>query len=173
MSGSGRETHPDVLDWLRSPFRDALPHVREWLGGPPGCLGVVRVPPRYPGVAARPSRMSGSGRETLPYVGDAPSDVQERSGDPRISESSREDPSGCPEWSGDPTKCPGRPPECPGLVGRPSRMSGTPSRMSESGRGTLRVLQEWLVGPFGCPGMVGRPSQMFRSGRKALADVWE
>ena len=60
--------------------------------------------------------MSGSGRETLPYVGDALSDVQ--------------------EWSGDPTGYPGvvgrtlldvrewlgGPPGCPGLVGRPSRM---------------------------------------------------
>ena len=38
MSGSGRE---------------ALPNVREWLGGPPGC----------PGVFGRPFRMSGNGRE--------------------------------------------------------------------------------------------------------------
>ena len=39
MSGSGRETLPDV--W-------------EWSGDPPGC----------PGVVGRPSQMSGSGRET-------------------------------------------------------------------------------------------------------------
>ena len=43
MSGSGRE---------------ALPDVREWSGGPPGCLGVV----------GRTSRMSGSSREVLPDV---------------------------------------------------------------------------------------------------------
>ena len=43
MSGSGRE---------------AIPDVREWSGGPPGC----------PGVVGRPSRMSGSGQEALPNV---------------------------------------------------------------------------------------------------------
>ena len=36
--------------------RDALPNVREWLGGPPKCLGVF----------GNPSQMSGSGRETIP-----------------------------------------------------------------------------------------------------------
>ena len=35
--------------------REALPDVREWLGGPPG----------YPGVVGRLSRMSGWGREAL------------------------------------------------------------------------------------------------------------
>ena len=40
MSGSGRV---------------ALPNVWQWLGGSPGCQGVV----------GRPSRMSGSGREAL------------------------------------------------------------------------------------------------------------
>ena len=43
MSGSGRE---------------ALPVVREWSGGPPGC----------PEVFGRPSRMSGSAREYLSDV---------------------------------------------------------------------------------------------------------
>ena len=38
--------------------REALEDVLEWLGGPPGC----------PGVVGRPSRMSGSGREALPDV---------------------------------------------------------------------------------------------------------
>ena len=42
MSGSGWE---------------ALPDIREWLGGPPECLGLV----------GRPSRMSGCVREALPY----------------------------------------------------------------------------------------------------------
>ena len=35
--------------------QEALPHVLEWSGNPPEC----------PGVVGRPSRMSGSGRETL------------------------------------------------------------------------------------------------------------
>ena len=39
-------------------FQEALKDVREWSGGPPGCQGVV----------ARPSKMSGSGREALLYV---------------------------------------------------------------------------------------------------------
>ena len=43
MSGSGRE---------------ALPDVREWLGGPPGC----------PGVVCSRSQMSGTGQETLSDV---------------------------------------------------------------------------------------------------------
>ena len=38
--------------------RDDLPDIRAWLGGPPG----------YPEVVERPSRMSGSGGETLPDV---------------------------------------------------------------------------------------------------------
>ena len=37
---------------------EALPDVREWLGGPPECLGVVE----------RSFRMTGSGREALPDV---------------------------------------------------------------------------------------------------------
>ena len=49
-SGSGVEAHPEV---------------REFLVGPPGCLGVVE----------RSSRRSGSGREALPKV-------REWSGDP-------------------------------------------------------------------------------------------
>ena len=50
MSGSGRGAHPDV---------------REWSGGPPGCLEVV----------GRDSRKSESDQEALP-------DVQEWSGGP-------------------------------------------------------------------------------------------
>ena len=38
--------------------REALPHVREWSVGPPGCLGLV----------GRPSQMSGSGQVALPGV---------------------------------------------------------------------------------------------------------
>ena len=50
MTGSGRE---------------AIPDVREWLGAPSGCLGVV----------GRPSLMTGIGLEAL-------SDVREWSGSP-------------------------------------------------------------------------------------------
>ena len=53
MSGSGRDTLPDV--W-------------EWSGDPPGYLGVVGRPAGCPGVVERLSRMSGSGLETLVYV---------------------------------------------------------------------------------------------------------
>ena len=38
--------------------QEALPHVRERSGGPPGC----------PGVVGRPSKVSGSSREALPHV---------------------------------------------------------------------------------------------------------
>ena len=57
MSGSGRE---------------ALLDVRDWLGGPPGCLGVVLIP----------SRMSGSCTDTLPDVRKDLPKVRERSGGP-------------------------------------------------------------------------------------------
>ena len=62
MSGSGRETLPDV--------RETLPDVREWSGGLPGCPGVVK----------RPSRISESGREAILDVrvlSGGPSDVRE------------------------------------------------------------------------------------------------
>ena len=86
MSGSGRE---------------ALPDVRERLGGSPGCPGVFGRLSRmasscqealsYPVIVGRPSRMSGSGREALPDVW---------------------------EWSGGPLGC-------PTVVERPSRSSGS------------------------------------------------
>ena len=38
--------------------REVFSDVQEWLGGPPGCSRVVR----------KPSRMSRSGQEALPYV---------------------------------------------------------------------------------------------------------
>ena len=59
MCGSGLEAHLDV--------RAALLDVREWSGGPSGCLGVV----------GRPSWKFGSGREAL-------SNVREWLGDPPI-----------------------------------------------------------------------------------------
>ena len=40
---------------MSSSGREALPNDQEWLGGPPGC----------PGVVGKPSRMSGSFREAL------------------------------------------------------------------------------------------------------------
>ena len=47
--------------------REVLPDVREWSGGPPGCLGVVRMP----------SQMSKSGRVALSVVQEALLDVTE------------------------------------------------------------------------------------------------
>ena len=64
---------------------ETLPEVRNWsvdlLGGPevfrdhPGGVELVGRPPKDPEVVWRPSRMTGSGRETLP-------EVQKWSGDP-------------------------------------------------------------------------------------------
>ena len=93
-SGNGRDTLLDVpIGWealpdvgkllvilpdVRRPSRlsgsgrVALPVVREWSGGPPGC----------PGVVGWPSRISESGRETLPNAREwweAFPDVQEDS----------------------------------------------------------------------------------------------
>ena len=59
MSGSGRETLPDI---------------REWSSNPPECPKVVEKSSRMFG---RPSRMSGSVRKDLPNVREALSDVQE------------------------------------------------------------------------------------------------
>ena len=44
---------------------EALPDVREWSRGHPGCPGVVGSALR---VVGRPSRMSGCGQEALPVV---------------------------------------------------------------------------------------------------------
>ena len=72
-------------------YREALTDVKEWSLGLPGC----------PGVFGRTSRMSESGRETLPDVWE----LSEARQDVR-------------EWSkGNPV--------CPGVVGRLSRMSGS------------------------------------------------
>ena len=57
MTGSGLQTLPDELE-IHPDVREVLPNVREWSEGPAGCPGVVRMP----------SRMTGSGRETLPDV---------------------------------------------------------------------------------------------------------
>ena len=53
MSGSVRKALPDKQEWSED-----LLHVRVWSGGHPGC----------PGVVGRPSQMSVSVLEALPYV---------------------------------------------------------------------------------------------------------
>ena len=53
MSGSGRETLPEVRKWS-----EAMPEVWNWSGDPPGSLEGV----------GRPSRRSGTGWETIPEV---------------------------------------------------------------------------------------------------------
>ena len=60
MYGSGREALPNVREWPGSlpDGWETRPNVREELGDPPGCLGVV----------GRSTRMSGCGREVLPDV---------------------------------------------------------------------------------------------------------
>ena len=83
MFESGRMTIPNVREWS-----EALPDVRVWSGVPSGCPEVVGGlpevrewssvlpnvrewsggPPKSPGVFGCPSRMSGSGRETLSDV---------------------------------------------------------------------------------------------------------
>ena len=72
MSGSGLETLPNVSEGWKS-----LLDVRLLSGGPPGCQGVVGRPSHMPLrggrpsrmlVFRRPSRMSGSGRDSPPEV---------------------------------------------------------------------------------------------------------
>ena len=94
-SGSGRQTLPDVRVWTKCAPGS--------LGGGKrlsGCPGVVQSPYVCPGEFGRPSRMSGSGRETLPDI-----------------RSSLEALLKFWEWSIDP-------PGCPSVDGMPSRMSG-------------------------------------------------
>ena len=66
MSGSGRETHPNVREWSRNPPGCS--------GGLLECPGEVGRTAGCPRVVKRLSRMSGSGQEAL-------SDVRECSGD--------------------------------------------------------------------------------------------
>ena len=185
MTRSVWKALPDVCE--------ALLDFREWSGGshgssrgPIGCLGVVGRPSRKFG---RPSRMSGSGLETLPDVPEgwesfwmscrcreALSDVREALPEvretPQMPRSFRKALpflSDVREWSGDP-------PGCPGVV-------GLPSQMSRSGREALSEVREAHLdvqecsegppGPLGCPGVVGRPCRMSGSGREALLDVRE
>ena len=113
LSGSGRET--SVI--CRS-GREVLPVLRQWSGGPFGFLEWSGVPPVCLAVVGSPSRMSGSGRETLP-------DAREWSGGPHR----------CPGVFGSPTRMSvklSRIPrvirgqsQCPGVVGRPYRKFGS------------------------------------------------
>ena len=113
MSESSRESLPNVREWSGGP--PASPEVvgrpsrmSLSLGGPSGCPAFVEMTPGHPGghpgcsgVIETPSRMSGSGRESLPDVW---------------------------LWSGGPSKWPGvvgGPSGCPAVVGRPSRLSGS------------------------------------------------
>ena len=98
MSESGLDALPEVREWSGDPpecpgvigrpsrmsgspcrmfgrGRLALSDVREWSEGLPGCPGGVAGSPGVvkrvsgcPGVFVRPSRLSRSGRQTLPYV---------------------------------------------------------------------------------------------------------
>ena len=70
MSGSGREASRVVgrSSQMSGSGRETLPDVWEWSGGPSGCPRVVGGPPRYPGVVGKPFRMSGSGQEALPDI---------------------------------------------------------------------------------------------------------
>ena len=47
---------------------EALPEVREWWGGPPGCPGVVGRPSWMSGSDRKLSRKSVSGRDAIPDV---------------------------------------------------------------------------------------------------------
>ena len=70
MSGSGRETLLDVLEWW-----EALPDIRVWSKGYPEC----------PEMVGRPFRMSANGQEAI-------LDVRKLSGRPPESPG---DPTGC------------------------------------------------------------------------------
>ena len=149
MFGRGREALPVVQEWW-----EALPDVRDWSGGPPGCFRVVR----------KPSRMFERGREALPVVREwweSLPDVQERS----------ESPPGCP---GTPLKFPGslegRPRSLGALLGCPGVL-GRPSQMFRSGWDALPDVWEWCMAlpgvrewsgdPAECPRVVVRPSRKF------------
>ena len=133
MSWCGLEALPNVRKWSGVPFRmnrsgrgdsrmsvngrETLSDVLEWLGGLPGCpglvgrpshmLGVFGSPSQMPGVVGRPSQMCGIGQETL-----------------RMSRNFREAVPDVKVWSRGP-------PGCPGVVERPSRKFG-------NGRETLQ-----------------------------------
>ena len=153
MSGNGQESLSDV---------------REWSGGPSGCLGGVGRPTQmsvsgreahpdvreWSRVVVSPSWMSGSGREVLP-------DVREWSGGHSDLREWLEALPDVREYSGSPI-------ECPGGVGRSSRKSAvvrSSSRMTGSDREFFKDVQELSGAPPGCPGVVGRTFRMSGSGR--------
>ena len=106
--------------------RDALPNVWEWSGGPP----------RYPGVVERTSRMSRSGRETLPNVREcweALTNVQKAC---RMSDSVWKALPDVREALLDVRERSRGPPGCPELVVTPFQMSG-------SGLEAIPDVREW------------------------------
>ena len=165
MSGSGRNTLPEVLE---GPL--GCPGV---VGGPPRYPRVVSCPPEYPGVVGRPCRMSASGGmpswmsgslHGCPGVFEKPSRMSGRTiqmfgRSSRMSVTVqkalpdiREALLNVRKWSRGSLGC-------PRVVRRPSRMSG-------SGRDALSDVREWLRGPPRCSGVVGRPSRMTGKGEK-------
>ena len=193
--------HPgcsEVVGWpsrMSGSGQEALPYVREWLGDPPSCPGVVGGPPGCPRVVGVPPGSSEGQPESLGKVG-TPSQMSLKGGRPfrmsgscRVSLSDvREDLPVVREWSGGS-------PGCSRVVGWPSRMSlssqealpnvwewsggplecpgvvESPPWMSGCGQVALPDVREWSGGPPGYPEVVGRPSQMSRSGRESLTDV--
>ena len=197
MSGSGPDTIPDVrkdLPDVRKDLPDVqkdLPDGREWPGGPPTFVGVVRRPSRMSSSVPIPSRMSGRTYQmfvrTFRMSGcgqDAHSAVRQWSGGPpgypgvvrrnsRMSGSCHEALLDVREWSG-------APPGCPAVFLIPSRVSGRTyqmfvrtfrmsritSRMPGSGREALPDVREWSGGPLGCPeGPLGCPGVVRRPSR--------
>ena len=120
-----------------------------WMSGRRhGCAGVVE----------RPSRMSGSGRETLPDVREALPDVREALRMPRsvwkALSDIREALSNVREWLGGLPRSSGGPPKCLRVVWRPYRMSlrgGSPFWMSGNCQEALPDVRELLGDPPRCP----------------------
>ena len=183
MSGSGRETLPNVSEWSGVPpgcpvvvswpswmsgsGQQSLPDVRQWMGGLHECPVVVGSPYRMSlsggsplarclAFVGRPSRISGRPSQLSGSDRLALSDVQESI--PVVWEWWEALPDIC-NWSGDPSRF-------LVVVKRPSRMSG-------SGRVAFPDFQEWSGDPPGCPGVFVRPSRLSGSGREALPDVQE
>ena len=156
----------ECLSRMSDSGREALPNVREWLGGSAGCPGVVRGPSKSPGVVRRPTQMSGSGRRPSRMSGSGREDC-------RMSGSYRKAIPNVREYQEvlpDVRARSGSSLECPGVVERPSWMPGC-------GREALPDDQEWSRDHPRCQGgltferasrtfemssrMSGRPSRMF------------
>ena len=152
MSGSGWDALPVDREGRQALLNvrelvEALPNIREWLGVPLECPGVVRRRCRTSRSGGRPSRMSGNGRETLPNIQEwweAHPDIQ--------------------ELSGNPLECPGGSLKCLGVFKSPSRMSGRVFR-------PLSDMHESLTNtpgnPRGPPGHPGGPSEHSRKSERA------